>query len=208
MEDVRYHFRKVTRDAHAGQDFNEQALVNPVVCFGLVQADQVSIELEARRQVDDFSGQSGVFCNVPAQHKAFLVLVQFGYSPGRQATVNQISEHLAVSVHRRDQSVVRDQGGVTLLKEKAQVGIFETVQVSTVSSDPIHKVHEHLPEGQGASTSDFFRRVSIQDESSFQNRYGMPSGPGAELGILCLKLCTSSSKKGPDVKASGLGMAA
>jgi len=39
----------------------------------------------------------------------------------------------------------------------------------------------------------------------FQKSYGMPSGPGAVLGILSWRAKTSSSVKGPTSKSTGPG---
>ena len=68
--------------------------------------------------------------NPLARHKTFLVRVEFGYSPGGEAVVDQVSVHFAVTIHGGDRSVVSNKSGVTLLVEKAQVSILEVEAVS------------------------------------------------------------------------------
>jgi hypothetical protein len=79
-------------------------------------------------------------------HKAFLVIVELGHGPGGKAGVHKVGVHLTVSVHRGDQTVVGDQGGVALLKEEAEVGILEAQAVSAMFSKVISQPGEGAPE--------------------------------------------------------------
>ena len=50
-----------------------------------------------------------------------------------------------------------------------------------------------------------FRRASMREARDFQKAYCMPSGPGAELGILHLRASTSPREKGPEGESDSSG---
>ncbi len=62
-------------------------------------------------------------------------MMYLGNRPWANPAVNQVSVHLAVRVHRRDRMVVGDEGRVTLLEEKAEVGQLEITPVRTIQAD-------------------------------------------------------------------------
>ena len=75
--------------------------------------------------------------NEAARYKSFLIIVELKDGPGGEAVVDEIGVHLAVSIHGRNGAIVHSKGGISLLKEEADIGILETALRRTVRLDII-----------------------------------------------------------------------
>src|SRR5882757_9734608 len=91
----------------------------------------------------------GVLLDVATRDKTFLVRMEVRDGPSRQACVNEVSVHLAVSIHRGYGSVISWEGGVPLLEEHAEVRVLKAAPVRAVGPDVIGQGREDVPERSG-----------------------------------------------------------
>src|SRR5258706_1532780 len=97
-----------------------------IISLSLVQADNVTIGISRVREVSNLRSQSGVISDQPTRHETGLVRVYFSNGPRTNPSINKVSVHLAVCVHRRNRAVIGNKSRVTLLKEEAEIGQLET----------------------------------------------------------------------------------
>ena len=62
-------------------------------------------------------GEAGMFSNETTRDKAFLIVMKFVGSPGRQTIVDEVSIHLTISIHGGDGAVVSDECRIAFLEE-------------------------------------------------------------------------------------------
>ena len=139
MNDVGDHGHEVSINAHSTQHAEEPGLIDSIVGLGLVKAQDISVGAGGRHHVGDGGSEPGMLGDVPERNKTFLIRVDFGAGPRLESGVNQVSIHLAVSVHRGDGSVVSSQGGITFLEEHADVSVLKVGPVSAMFPQIVSK---------------------------------------------------------------------
>ena len=104
-------------EAHSGEDTKEPVLINAIIGFGLIEADDEAIRVGDFRQVGDHGGKAGMFSNETTWDKTFLIVVESVDSPRRQSIVDEISIHLTISVHGGNGAIVSSECRVAFFEE-------------------------------------------------------------------------------------------
>ena len=152
MDDVGDHGHEVGFNAHSTHHMDEPGLINSIVGFSLVEAQDIPVGAGGGRHMGDGGSEPGMFGDVPEGDKTFLIRVDLGAGPRLQPGVNQVSIHFAVSVHRRNGTVVSGQGGVTFLEEQADISVFKVGTVSAVQPQVVGKGQESITEIRDVDT--------------------------------------------------------
>ena len=132
MDDVGDHGHEVGLNAHCMQHTDKPGLINSIVGFSLVEAQDITVGAGGGCHMGDSGSESGMLSDVSEGNKTFLIRVDFCAGPRLQPGVNQVSIHFAVCVHRRNGTVVSGKGGVTFFEEQADISVFKVGTVSAV----------------------------------------------------------------------------
>ena len=69
-------------NAYSGKDLKEPVLVNTIVGFCLVEADNITIRVSSFCQMGDHGREAGVLSDKATRDKALLVVMEFVDGPG------------------------------------------------------------------------------------------------------------------------------